>query len=157
MIRIRIACFYFAGAMRKKASVDRQNNTHDTMPKKDNTLTKVEFQIMSILWDINHSACAWDILERYEEPKPAYTTIATYMKILHEKGYVDYFKNKGEGKTHMYIAKVTRAEYARQTMQEAKKNLFGGSLKSMLCFFVKEENLTVEEIKELLDLIAQED
>jgi predicted transcriptional regulator len=42
-------------------------------------------------------------------------------------------------------------------MQEAKKNLFGGSLKSMLCFFVKEENLTVEEIKELLDLIAQED
>ena len=56
------------------------------MPKKDNTLTKVEFQIMSILWDINHSACAWDILERYEEPKPTYTTIATYMKILYEKG-----------------------------------------------------------------------
>ena len=132
-------------------------HTHDTMPKKDNTLTKVEFQIMSILWDINHSACAWDILERYEEPKPTYTTIATYMKILYEKGYVDYFKRKGEGKTHLYIAKVTRAEYARQTMQEAKKNLFGGSLKNMLCFFVKEENLTTEEIKELLDLIERED
>ena len=42
-------------------------------------------------------------------------------------------------------------------MREAKKNLFGGSLKSMLSFFVKEENLTVEEIKELLDLIALED
>ena len=126
------------------------------MRRKDNTLTKVEFQIMSILWDINHSACAWDILERYEEPKPAYTTIATYMKVLYEKGYVDYFKNKGEGKTHLYIAKVTRAEYARMTMQEMKKSLFDGSIKSMLSFFVKEENLTAEEIRELLDLIEQE-
>lgn len=127
------------------------------MRRKDNTLTKVEFQIMSILWDINHSACAWDILERYQEPKPAYTTIATYMRVLYEKGYVDYFKNKGEGKTHLYIAKVTRAEYARMTMKEMKKSLFDGSIKSMLCFFVKEENLTTEEIKELLDLIEQED
>lgn len=126
------------------------------MRRKDNTLTKVEFQIMSILWDINHSACAWDILERYEEPKPAYTTIATYMKVLYEKGYVDYFKNKGEGKTHLYIAKVTRAEYARMTMQEMKKSLFDGSIKSMLSFFVKEEKLTAEEIKELLNLIEQE-
>ena len=143
--------------MRRNTSHDDKHNTHRTMPKKDNTLTKVEFQIMSILWDINHSACAWDILERYEEPKPAYTTIATYMKILHEKGYVDYFKNKGEGKTHMYIAKVKRAEYTRQTMQEMKKSLFDGSLKSMLSFFVKEEKLTTDEIKELLDLIEQED
>ena len=127
------------------------------MGKRDNTLTRIEFQIMSILWDINHSACAWDILERYEEPKPAYTTIATHLRVLHEKGYVEYFTNKGEGKTHMYIAKVKRAEYARQAMKEAKKNLFGGSLKSMLSFFVKEENLTIEEIKELLDLIAQEE
>lgn len=127
------------------------------MRRKENTLTKVEFQIMSILWDINHSACIWDILDRYEEPKPAYTTISTYMKVLYEKGYVDYFKSKGEGKTHLYIAKITRAEYARKAMQEIKKGLFGGSLKSMICFFVKEENLSAEEIKELLDLIGQED
>ena len=137
--------------------IETKTTTTHTMAKRDNTLSKTEFQIMSILWDINHSACAWDILERYEEPKPAYTTIATYMKMLYEKGYVDYFKNKGEGKTHMYIAKITRAEYARMTMQETKKNLFGGSLKNMLCFFVKEENLTIEEIKELLNLIEQED
>ena len=68
------------------------------MKRKENTLTKAEFQLMSILWDINHSACAWDILEHYEEPKPAYTTIATYLKVLYEKGFVDYFKNKGEVK-----------------------------------------------------------
>ena len=126
------------------------------MKRKDNTLTKMEFQIMSILWDINHSACGWDILNRFEEPKPAYTTIATYLKVLYEKGYVDFFKNKGEGKTHMYVAKVTRAEYTRLTMQDMKKNLFDGSLKSMFSFFVTEEKLTEEDISELLRIIRDE-
>ena len=116
----------------------------------------MEFQIMSALWDINRSACAWDILDRFEDPKPAYTTIATYMKVLREKGYVDYFKNKGEGKTHMYVAKVTRAEYTRQTMKEMKKNLFDDSLESMFSFFVTEEKLTAEDIAELLRIINDE-
>ena len=127
------------------------------MRRNDNTLTKVEFQVMSILWDINHSACAWDILERYPEPKPAYTTIATYLKVLYEKGYVDYFKQKGEGKTHRYVAKVTRVEYTRQTMQEVKRDFFGGSLKSMFSYFIEEESLDVEEIKEMLNLIKEEE
>lgn len=116
----------------------------------------MEFQIMSALWDINRSACTWDILDRFEDPKPAYTTIATYMKVLREKGYVDYFKNKGEGKTHMYVAKVTRAEYTRQTMKEMKKNLFDDSLESMFSFFVTEEKLTAEDIAELLRIINGE-
>ena len=121
------------------------------MKKNEQTLTRTEFQVMSILWDIGHAACAWDILERWEEPKPAYTTVATYLKVLREKGYVDYFKNKGEGKTHQYVAKVTRAEYTRQAMQEVKKDFFGGSLKKMLCFFVSEEELSAEDIQELLE------
>ena len=126
------------------------------MKKKENTLTKVEFQVMSILWDINHSACAWDIIERWEEPKPAYTTIATYLKVLYEKGFVDFFKNKGEGKTQWYVAKVTRAEYTRMTMKEVKKNFFDNSIKSMFSFFVKEENLSAEDVRELLQLMEEE-
>jgi predicted transcriptional regulator len=126
------------------------------MKKKENTLTKVEFQVMSILWDINHSACAWDIIERWEEPKPAYTTIATYLKVLYEKGFVDYFKNKGEGKTQWYVAKVTRAEYTRMTMKEVKKNFFDNSIKSMFSFFVKEENLSADDIRELLGMLEEE-
>ena len=126
------------------------------MRRKDNTLTKMEFQIMSILWDINHSACAWDILDRMDEPKPAYTTVATYLKVLYEKGYLDFYKNKGEGKTHMFVPLVSRAEYTRRTMQEVKKNFFGGNLKSMFSYFVREENLTPEEIQELLSAIAEE-
>ena len=124
------------------------------MKHKDKVLTKVEFMVMSILWDINHSACGHDILERYPDPKPTYTTIATYMKILYEKGYVDFFKKEGGGKPQWYVAKVTRQEYTRQTMRDVRDNFFDGSLKSMLNFFVKEENLTADDIRELLDSLS---
>lgn len=127
------------------------------MRHNDKVLTKTEFTVMSILWDINHSACGHDILERYPEPKPTYTTIATYMKILYEKGYVDYFKKDGGGKTQWYVAKVTRQEYTRQTMQDVKDSFFDGSLKSMLNFFVREEKLTVDDIRDLLDSLADEE
>lgn len=126
------------------------------MKQKSNTLTKAEFDVMSTLWDINHSATVHDILEYFAEPKPAYTTVATYMKLLLEKGYVDYFKVKGEGKTKIYQAKVTRAEYTRQAMAGVKKDFFGGSLRSLLNFFVKEENLSDEEIADLLNTINNE-
>ena len=125
------------------------------MKRKDNTLTKVEFEVMNILWDINGGACAWDILEHYEDPKPAYTTIATYLKVLYEKGFLDFHKVGGQGKTHRFVPLVTRAEYTRRTMQEVKKNFFGGSVKSMLNYFVSEEKLSEDEIKELLESISK--
>ncbi len=124
------------------------------MKRKDNVLTKVEFEVMSILWDLDKPSCAWDVLNSWPEPRPAYTTVATYLKVLYEKGFLDYSKVKGEGKTHMYEALVSRAEYTRRTMQEVKKNFFGGSLKSMFSFFIQEDNLTHEEIQELLESIA---
>lgn len=127
------------------------------MKHKTNILTKAEFDVMSVLWDINHSATINDILERFTEPKPAYTTVATYMKLLLEKGYVDYFKMKGEGKAKIYQAKITRAEYTRQVMADVKKDFFGGSLRSMLNFFVKEENLSDAEIADLLNTINNEE
>lgn len=125
------------------------------MKHKEKTLTRVEFAVMSILWDIDRSACAWDIIERYEDPKPAYTTIATYLKVLREKGFVDYFKKEGAGKTQWYVVKLTRQEYTRMTMQEVKKNFFGGSLKSMFSYFVREENLSENEVADLLRMINQ--
>ena len=125
------------------------------MKRKDNTLTKVEFEVMNILWDYPKGACAWDILEHCEEPKPAYTTVATYLKVLYEKGYLDFHKVDGQGKTHRYVPLVTRAEYTRRTMQEVKKNFFGGSVKSMLNYFVHEENLSPDEVKELLELTQE--
>ena len=122
--------------------------------QKSRSLTKAELNLMNILWDMGQ-ATVNELVDALPEPKPAYTTVATYLKVLREKGFVDYFKNKGEGKTHQYVAKVTRAEYTRQAMQEVKKDFFGGSIKKMLCFFVEEEHLTAEEIQELIEEVKR--
>lgn len=125
------------------------------MKRTDRTLTKSEFQLMTALWDMGRAACGKELLERYPDPKPTYTTIATYLKILYEKGFVDFFKKEGEGKTQWYVAKITRQQYTRQTMQSVKRNFFGDSLKSMFSYFVKEEKLTAEEVMEMLSSIEE--
>jgi predicted transcriptional regulator len=115
------------------------------------TLTKAEIQIMNILWEMHEGGCVHDIIEQYEEPKPAYTTIATFMKILLNKKFVSYRKQKG--KTHIYYPLMTKEEYTRRVMNEVKDNFFGGSGSSLLKFFVREEKLTEEEIEELIQMV----
>ena len=117
------------------------------------TLTKAEIQIMNILWEMPDGGCVHDIIEHYEEPKPAYTTIATFMKILLNKKFVGY--RKETGKTHIYYPLMTKEEYTRRVMNEVKDNFFGGSGSSFLKFFVREEKLTEEDVQELLDMINQ--
>ena len=55
--------------------------------KKFDTLTKAEMQVMNALWDMSEGGCIHDIIEKYPEPKPAYTTISTFLKILLNKGF----------------------------------------------------------------------
>ena len=117
------------------------------------TLTKAEIQIMNILWELPEGGCVHDIIARYEEPKPAYTTIATFMKILLNKKFVEY--RKVTGKTHIYYPVMTKEEYTRKVMNEVKDNFFGGSGSSFLKFFVREEKLTEDDIVELIKMINQ--
>ena len=120
-----------------------------TNNRRETILSKTEYDIMSIIWDINRSASAREIYEQLD-PKPAYTTLATEMRTLYEKGFVDHFKKDGEGKTHYYIAKVGKGEYVRKAMHDVKKTFFGGSLRSMLSYFIREEELTEEELVSFL-------
>ena len=122
---------------------------------KQQTLTKSEMQVMNILWDLDQGACVNDILAKYPDPKPAYTTIATFLKILTQKGFVEH--KKGSGKLLIYSPLITREKYRRQVMEEVKDDFFGNSFKSMFSFFVREEHLTAEEIQELIDQIKEEE
>lgn len=122
---------------------------------KQQTLTKSEMQVMNILWDLDRGACVNDILAQYPDPKPAYTTIATFMKILTQKGFVEH--KKGSGKLLIYSPLITKEKYRRQVMEEVKDDFFGNSFKSMFSFFVREEHLTAEEIQELIEQIKEEE
>ena len=120
---------------------------------KSYTLTKAEIQIMNILWEKPEGACVHDIIEEYAEPKPAYTTIATFMKILLNKHFVAY--RKETGKTHIYYPLITKDEYLQRVMNEVKDNFFKGSKSSLLKFFVQQEKLSTSEIEELMNMIQQ--
>lgn len=122
--------------------------------KRLDTLTKAEMQVMNALWELPDGGCIHEIISLYPEPKPAYTTISTFLKILHSKGFVDYKKLKG--KTYTYYPLVTRNEYTGIVMKDVKNSFFGGSISSMVKFFVEKEELSEKEIKELLGMIKKQ-
>ena len=121
---------------------------------KQPSLTKGETQVMNILWDMQRSACVADILEHYPEPHPAYTTVATFLKILEQKGFVEH--RKGQGKLLFYSPLLTRERYRHMVMNDVKNTLFGGSATSLVSFFAQSENLNDEEIAELLTMIREQ-
>jgi len=119
---------------------------------KQQTLTKGEMQVMNILWDKQRGACVADIQREYPEPQPAYTTIATFLKIMEQKGFVEKRKS-GAGKTYVYSPLLTRERYRRMVMDDVKDTLFGGSAKSLVSFFAEEDELTQDDINELLTML----
>ena len=115
---------------------------------KNQTLTRAELQVMEVLWSVGKACDVHEVVERYAEPRPAYTTISTFMKILSTKGFVDF--KKGQGKQHLYFPLISKDEYTSRVMRDVKNSFFGGSVSSFLSFFLKEENLSREELEELL-------
>ena len=114
-------------------------------------LTRAEQQVMNALWSLpQEGANSAEIMERMPEPKPAMTTLLTFLKILREKGYVVTEK---VGKALRFMPAVSRDQYTRQYMTEVKNTFFGGSAASLVSFFAKEEQLSDEEIDELVKLI----
>lgn len=116
-------------------------------------LTKSEMQVMNILWDMQRGACVADVLARYDEPRPAYTTVATFLKILEQKGFVE--RRKGQGKLLFYTPMMTRERYRREMMEDVKQTFFGGSLTSLVSFFAREEQLSDDQIAEILSIIER--
>ena len=119
---------------------------------KQQTLTKSEMQVMNVLWELGRGACVNDLLARYPEPRPAYTTVATFLKILEQKGFVE--RRKGStGKQLVYSPLMTRERYRHLVMNDVKDTFFGGSVKSLVSFFAEEDELSQEDINEILTIL----
>jgi BlaI family transcriptional regulator, penicillinase repressor len=115
------------------------------------TLTKAEEQVMQALWQTG-PAFVKDLIEIMPEPKPHYNTVSTLIKILQEKGFVDY---KAYGKSYQYFPLITKEEFSRSTLQHFVKGYFSGSFSDMVSFFVKEKDMSVHELEALLEEIKQ--
>ena len=119
--------------------------------KDKKTLTKAEMQVMGILWTMPEGGSVYDVLEHYDEPKPAYTTVATFLKILQNKEFVR--SERMQGRQQRFVPIVSKDDYSRKVMEEVKDNFFDGSKLSFVRYFMKEEKISVEELQELINMV----
>jgi len=108
-------------------------------------LTKAEEQIMQILWK-KEKAFVKEIVAEFEEPRPAYNTISTIVRILVKKKIVAY---NSYGKTHQYYPLILKNDYKRKSLKKIIDGYFNQSYKNLVSFFAKEENLSIEEMQEI--------
>ncbi len=109
-------------------------------------LTKAEEEVMQILWAKGEGTVK-DILEGFTEKQPAYTTVATVLKVLKSKKVVD---NKAIGNTYVYFPLLTKEDYSSFQMKHLLNNYFGGSFKRLAAFFAKDNNMDLEDLEYLL-------
>ncbi len=108
-------------------------------------LTRAEEQVMQILWRIGKGYIN-DLLEYFPEPKPAYNTVSTIIRILEKKEVVDH---EAIGKSHRYFPLISKQEYTRHSVRQMVKGYFSNSYKQMVSFFANENDLSVSEMEEI--------
>tara|TARA_R110002051_G_C8609811_1_gene481689 strand:+ start:299 stop:658 length:360 start_codon:yes stop_codon:yes gene_type:complete len=116
-------------------------------------LTKAEEDIMQVLWQLEN-ANVKQIIDFMPEPKPAYNTVSTIVRILESKGFVDY---KKQGKGHIYFSILKKQDYSNQSINKLVDNYFQGSFKSMVSFFVKKNDISLNELESVLKEINKEE
>jgi len=115
-------------------------------------LTKAEEQVMQILWDLEQGFVK-DIRARMSEPKPAYNTVSTIVRILEKKGFVSH---NVYGNTHRYYPLVSRKDYSKKRMSSLVKNYFRNSYSELVSFFAKDKDISVNEMEEIIEIMNQE-
>lgn len=114
-------------------------------------LTKAELSIMQIMWEMGDGFVN-DVIEKIPNPKPAYNTVSTIIRILEKKGFVDH---RSFGKTYQYFPVVKREEYIERYMGGVLNSFFSNSLSNLVSFFSKKETLTLEETDKILKILEQ--
>jgi BlaI family penicillinase repressor len=115
-------------------------------------LTKAEEQIMQVLWRLG-KAFVKDIIDDLPEPRPAYNTVSTVVRILEKKGFVSH---RAYGKTHEYFPVVSRDEYRKSYVQSFIRRYFGDSFQAMVSFFASGRDVSLQELEEVRRLLHEE-
>ena len=116
-----------------------------------NTLTKAEEQVMQILWD-EKEGFVKELLQKFPEPRPAYNTVSTIIRILEKKGFVDH---KSFGKSHQYYPLVSREQYRNERFSYLMKDYFNNSMKQVLSHFGNSGSLNMKEADEIIQMMEE--
>ena len=115
-------------------------------------LTKAEEQIMQVLWELEKGFVN-DIVTLLPDPKPAYNTVSTIVRILEQKGFIAH---KAYGRTHEYYPLINKEEYSREYLDNFTQNYFSNSYKALASFFANTENLSIRELEEIKLLVEEQ-
>ncbi len=114
-------------------------------------LTKAEEQVMQILWQLKEAIVKQILDKMPDDPKPAYNTVSTVVRVLESKGFVDH---KAYGNSHVYFPIISEEEYKKFAFDKVIKSYFNNSYKSLVSYLVKEQKLNLSELAELI-LLAE--
>lgn len=109
-------------------------------------LTKAEEQIMQELW-LLEKAFVKEIVDKLPEPKPAYNTVSTIIRILERKGFVDHY---AYGKTHQYFPLISKTDYTKSYFKNFLSGYFSNSFQEMVSFFAKEDKMSLSDLEEII-------
>ena len=129
----------------------QENNGESSTRKGSNTLTKAEEQVMQAVWKLG-KGFAGDIAAAVEEPKPAYRTVLTEIRILEQKGFVGHDEFNGN---NQYYPLVSKAEYSGRLLGSLMKNYFNASYASLVSFFLEDKSIGNEELEALSRIIEE--
>ncbi|HLZ15954.1 MAG TPA: BlaI/MecI/CopY family transcriptional regulator [Cyclobacteriaceae bacterium] len=115
-------------------------------------LAKREEQIMQACWHLG-KAFIKDIIAELPAPKPHYNSVATMVRILEDKGFLDH---ETFGNTFRYFPVVSKEDYQKHAFDDIVKQYFNNSYPRMLAFFAKEQKISNDEIKEILEIIKSQ-
>lgn len=116
-------------------------------------LTRAEEEVMQILWRLKKGFIK-EILEKFDEPRPAYSTVSTIIRILDDKGFVNY---RAYGRTHQYFPVISKDDYRKLQMSSFVRNYFSNSYQKMVSFFAREDSITVKDMEEIMAMMKNED
>lgn len=114
-------------------------------------LTNKEEEVMKVLWKLK-KCFVKDILKEYRGSKPHYNTLSTIVRNLEDKKYVGY---EAFGNTHRYFPLVSREDYRKRFVNKTVADFYDNSYKNMVSFFAKEQKITTEELREIIELIEK--
>ncbi len=114
-------------------------------------LTRAEEQIMQVLWQLE-KAYVKEVIDQLPEPKPAYNTVSTFIRILETKGFISHV---AQGKSHQYYPLISKDAYQSFATEKLLHGYFDNSVKGMFSYFVKKEKIDLKEADEIMKLIEK--
>ena len=114
-------------------------------------LTAKEEEIMNYFW-LKGPLFVKELLDFYDEPKPHFNTLSTFVRGLEEKGYLSH---KAYGKTYQYYATVSEEEFRKSTLKQVVRKYFNNSYLGVVSSLIEEEDISLNELKELIEKVER--